>query len=315
MTISQHILQLLEKHNCVIVPGFGGFIIKPTPAHLGKGTIYPPASEINFNINLKTNDGLLLNTLVAEEKISFEEAGKKIEQFVDEATQSLVDSKSYIVKKVGKIYIDQLEEIHFKSSRQTNYNHQSFGLPVLSAEEINRIALQKQQVKKVIQKTTVSPWTKVFTVAATVLTLLLAGSLYLHENGTDQEQNLIRNSIGSIFLIDNPDYIATFETEPKSVYNNYLETSTKKEVYYFKNVAKGEGDFHVIVGMFGREANANEVKEVAEKKGYHAFVEKGYKYYRIMVPFKNEHATWVEAQKMLSNDVVSDAWIWESRNK
>ena len=36
MSISKHIIELLHKHDCVIIPGFGAFLTKSIPASYSK---------------------------------------------------------------------------------------------------------------------------------------------------------------------------------------------------------------------------------------------------------------------------------------
>ena len=76
-----------------------------------------------------------------------------------------------------------------------------------------------------------------------------------------------------------------------------------------------EEPFHVVVGMFTRQENAAIVQTQAAQKGYKVNIEKGRKYYRVVIPFSPSEATWVQAQKQLAKDITSDAWIWESRFK
>ena len=59
-------------HDCVIIPQFGGFVGNNRSAVLNEttGIITPPSKEILFNLNLKTNDGLLINHIAKSEWIS-----------------------------------------------------------------------------------------------------------------------------------------------------------------------------------------------------------------------------------------------------
>ncbi|NLA48282.1 MAG: hypothetical protein GX876_02335, partial [Bacteroidales bacterium] len=61
MDITSFIRELLFSHDCVIVPGFGGFVGNYAPARIDRATstFYPPSKQISFNRNLRNNDGLL----------------------------------------------------------------------------------------------------------------------------------------------------------------------------------------------------------------------------------------------------------------
>ena len=73
--ISVHIRELLFKHDCVIIPGFGAFIGNYFPSHIDRneGLFYPPVRRITFNRHLTGNDGLLIGHVSSHLKISYSE--------------------------------------------------------------------------------------------------------------------------------------------------------------------------------------------------------------------------------------------------
>jgi len=54
MDINKSIRELLLRHSCVVIPGFGGFVASIAEAQLDlkKGIITPPRKAILFNKNL-----------------------------------------------------------------------------------------------------------------------------------------------------------------------------------------------------------------------------------------------------------------------
>lgn len=54
--IEKYISELLYQYDCVIIPGFGGFIGNYSPALIDPiyHTFHPPYKSLLFNINLKT---------------------------------------------------------------------------------------------------------------------------------------------------------------------------------------------------------------------------------------------------------------------
>ena len=60
MKISYHIFNLLQEHDCVIVPNFGAFVARNISAKIScdGSRIYPPNKEITFNKSLIKSDGL-----------------------------------------------------------------------------------------------------------------------------------------------------------------------------------------------------------------------------------------------------------------
>ena len=76
MKISNHIFNLLQEHDCVIVPNFGAFVARNISAKISSdgSKIFPPNKEITFNKSLVKNDGLLINRISSSENISYEVA-------------------------------------------------------------------------------------------------------------------------------------------------------------------------------------------------------------------------------------------------
>ena len=94
MTIDHLIGKLLLRHNCVIVPSFGGFVAKPISAKVDfdKGIMTPPSKALLFNKQLINNDGLLVNELAQSSSVDFETASKIIGDHFPEVKDKLLKS-------------------------------------------------------------------------------------------------------------------------------------------------------------------------------------------------------------------------------
>lgn len=64
INLIESVSELLYKHNCVIIPGFGGFITnyKPSGFEESRNLISPSSKKVAFNQLLIENDGLLINS-------------------------------------------------------------------------------------------------------------------------------------------------------------------------------------------------------------------------------------------------------------
>jgi len=149
MNVLQYISELLYQHNCVIVPGFGGFIANPVSAsiHPVSHSFSPPRKEILFNSSLTTNDGILANYIAVKENISYEHALHEIYNFVNDAKSSLDTDKKLGITKVGTIYLDEQQNYSFNPDKETNYMLSSFGL-----SEFTSPAIQREGIEKRIEK-------------------------------------------------------------------------------------------------------------------------------------------------------------------
>ena len=76
MLIEQLIGDLLLRHNCVVVPSFGGFVAKQTVAVIdtANGVMLPPRKSLLFNKQLINNDGLLIAAFAQASGKSYNEA-------------------------------------------------------------------------------------------------------------------------------------------------------------------------------------------------------------------------------------------------
>ncbi|HXH20045.1 MAG TPA: hypothetical protein VNJ07_13285, partial [Chitinophagales bacterium] len=108
MDIRSHIKDLLYLHDCVIVPGFGGFVTGYHPAeiHKYKNVIYPPSKTIMFNRRLQANDGVLINAISQKEKIDYRVAEEKVKQFAAWWNRQLENKGVVVFPDVGKLYIN-----------------------------------------------------------------------------------------------------------------------------------------------------------------------------------------------------------------
>ena len=130
MKIDKHISDLLYDHECVIVPDLGGFLSSyvPSKIHPVRHMVLPPSKKIAFNIFLRQNDGLLANHVVQSEHVTYPEALKEIETYVETCHKELADGKKFIVERIGILSKDAETNIQFEPFSNVNYLKDSYGL-------------------------------------------------------------------------------------------------------------------------------------------------------------------------------------------
>ena len=79
--LSKHIECLLLRHNCVIVPGLGGFVTQYVPARYvpEEELFFPPFRSVGFNPRLTLNDGLLVQSYMQAYDTSYPETLRIVE--------------------------------------------------------------------------------------------------------------------------------------------------------------------------------------------------------------------------------------------
>jgi cell division septation protein DedD len=127
------ISSLLYRHDCVIVPEFGGFVANKIPASLNSrlNLIVPPSKQITFNRNLTHNDGLLINRISRDLGLNFEEAKAQLDKEVDRILRDLRAGKRVPFDKVGLIYMSADHNWHFVADDSVNFNTDSYGFESL----------------------------------------------------------------------------------------------------------------------------------------------------------------------------------------
>ena len=103
--ISRHIAILLLDNDCVIIPGFAGFVAHYIPAELDEasGRFYPPKRTIGFNPQLQLNDSLLAQSYTESYDISYPEAMHRLEMEIDEIKQSIEIYGEYEFEGIGNV--------------------------------------------------------------------------------------------------------------------------------------------------------------------------------------------------------------------
>lgn len=153
MKLNQHIADLLHKHNCVIVPDFGGFVANYRSAVVDelRGKIYPPSKSVLFNAHLKDNDGLLGNYVARQEQTDYPSALELIADSVSNWKQELEAGQRIEIGEVGFLYREN-GKLHFEQSREVNLLMQAYGLRSIDFVLFNKVeTTQPVEIKKEIE--------------------------------------------------------------------------------------------------------------------------------------------------------------------
>lgn len=139
--IENYIVELLFEQECVIIPGFGGFVVNYQAAYYDtkKNIFFPPQRKVSFNARLKTNDGLLYNYLVHRENISFNEAREKVSRFVETINARLKKKEKVTILNIGTFTFKH--QLVFLPDRQANFLSDVYGLNAVLISSIKKEAI------------------------------------------------------------------------------------------------------------------------------------------------------------------------------
>jgi len=136
--LSPFIRELLFSNDCVILPGFGGFIGNYTPARIDKDshTFHPPVKTISFNSKLSHNDGLMIGKISEKKGIGYADAKRIVEDYISGIKKKLSGGERIHMAGIGHFQLNGEGSMQFEPDNDVNYLLDSYGLSVFTREPV-----------------------------------------------------------------------------------------------------------------------------------------------------------------------------------
>jgi hypothetical protein len=124
------ICQLILRHNCVVLPNFGGFVSKTISAQIDveRGIIQAPYKQLLFNRNLISDDGLVLAEYARLNGLYYQEGVEQLSTFTDQLNSEIASGKQVSIPKLGVFSKDEHGIVRFEQDRHFNFLLSSYGL-------------------------------------------------------------------------------------------------------------------------------------------------------------------------------------------
>jgi len=147
-TIIKNIYHQLYLHGYLVIPNFGGFILKTMSAQISfnGAVISPPTKIVSFNAQLRQNDGVLVICLQSSLNCSATQALNYLSDFCEYCISILTTSKRITFENIGFFYVDFENNICFEPQNNTNFLTNSFGLLPISIKIIEAETVTKKQL-------------------------------------------------------------------------------------------------------------------------------------------------------------------------
>ena len=157
ISLARHIELLLLEHDCVIVPGLGGFIANHADARYTGGEEHlflPPYRTIGFNQQLQVNDGLLVQSYMTAYDTSYPSANLQMEKDLGKMMYELEMKGEYELENIGTLKKGLNQNISFVAPETGALTPSLYGLSSFEMQPVAEVE-QKQPVTPVI--TVVTP--------------------------------------------------------------------------------------------------------------------------------------------------------------
>ena len=326
------ITKLLLENDCVVVPGFGGFVAQYSPAKLDESTGFfsPPSKQVLFNKNLINNDGLLVNEIGQFKKLNYKQANDLVKQKVKLLNLELKEKKQVNIKELGLIYLKN-DIIKFKQNSE-NILSDSYGLTALNIREFKQEEIfnsSKIIPIQPIQSTNAGKW---WVAAAIVPIIFYSAWLPLKTNlftknetfhysdlnpftFTKEKESFPQNlfDIKSLEQIKKEDFhLSQKNISPSKQLNNLENTNKAVNTAVEKSVVltKATQRFHLIVGCFSSKKNANNLIKKLKKSGENALELDIHKnLHRVSIASFSSKKEAIKYKKQLKKNYSISSWI------
>lgn len=234
-TIWNSVKELLHKHDCVIMPNFGGFVCNPENARIDQVShiITPPARRVMFNQNLKTNDGLLVQFVAQNFGITYSEALRVIDDLITDFKNKLEQTKQIDIDTFGTFRLNAEANYVFLPNKHNTYLYASFGLLPLQATPVadfitgakrTRLFKDRKDIKPVGRKQKAKNIALKALTAVLVVMLGLNAYIFLTDSNLAGGAKINTTGIHSWF-----DSLMSNDNKPNEVVTPELSAKTEKD--------------------------------------------------------------------------------------
>ena len=286
MKISSYIFELLQSHDCVIVPNFGALVARNISAKISSdgSKIFPPNKELSFNKNLVKNDGLLINAISSNENISYEGAEQKITNWVRRTNKKLEKQRYIEIKNIGSISLENTKYV-FVPNQNSIFLKSSYGFNSIDSSQITR---RQKNINNTYLKYA----------AILIVSLSLTGIF-------------TKSYFDSVNEFNKASYAeANLEIE-KKIQKATFNINTSLPVVKLP-IRKQYGSFHIIAGSFRLEENSFRMISQLKEKGFIEARKVGVNKFGLLQVAYNSYDTVEEARLALSeirNKEDLNAWL------
>lgn len=331
---------LLEEHDCIILPQFGGFVVQKENYKFipEEKMIFPKKRWVAFNQKLQTDDGFLISELSNQLNISNKKAQVIVEELIQEFKNQIKEGESFLFGRIGSFFINENGKLQFTPNLESNFDANMFGLNAVSIERgqpfVSNIKLIEPAfvLEEKIEEEPFVPmpsheefrgkkaknwvYAAIFFVVAGISTFVL----------TEPETQKYTSSLSPFPSIASKEYEITNESKEalkenpsKEVQLPKIATEENKEVVTEANssIEKETNTIELIAGSFltneKAQAGVEELKSKGIDNAYILEKKESQKYYRISIgSVSNMEEGYLKAATIKKENKL-DIWVFENK--
>ncbi|MDD6517241.1 MAG: SPOR domain-containing protein [Prevotella sp.] len=349
IALDRHIEILLLSNDCVIVPGFGGFVAHHIDARKDEsdGSFLPPLRSIAFNPKLTINDSLLAQSYVEAYDISYPEATMRIEDEVRELRQRIETNGSYTFNGIGTISLNAEGNYEFSPCEAGILTPDLYGLgsfKTATLQELRAAILARQAQEQALpfvdngiataiatnNNTTeesdvshnggtrfITLWRNVAAACVAIVAFLLIPSPLVNNTQQLQESSIDTRLLDHIMPKDittGQDQVIKAVREKTAKAANNSVTSTQGNAVQPQDKANDDNvksGYAIVLASHVTKSNANAFVEQLHQQG----IDKAYVYTRgrhnkvLYGCYANESEARSVLNRLNSHDQFEEAWI------
>lgn len=352
MNLNELIIELLYTHDCVVIPGVGGFLLNYVPAtiHPVQHLFTPPSRTVAFNSALQINDGVIASAWSMKSGVGYQRALENVRGFAVELNLKLQTTGSYYFEGIGRLIDNGDGLVHFEPEKAVNLLGDAFGLPSFTSPAINRgeyynvsntVRVDRKPSRKPARLPVAARWVLM------LLPVIIVGVWFflnpLLSSGDFGKAILGFEAIGpgvsnsadksSTVVVSEPKTdSAAFATEknvgervadsaPATVVpeTESLASKTSSQVAQPQAISEpagavASGGYYIIAGCFSTETNATNFVQALKARGYESSLQGTTRsgLFRVSIGYYSSYRDAVAALGDVRSGVNSEAWLMKN---
>lgn len=328
--LDQYLHRMFLDHDCVVVPGLGGFVCNRRAASYDeqRQELVPPSRSILFNERLVHHDGVLVQAVAHAESITFDEALKRVEEEAETLKRAIAAGKTVNIAHVGRLYTGSNQRVQFLADEEMERMLASFGLRRIPIRPLAPARMVK--TAKPATSTTKVIHMPLARVAAAIAVPVLGGiGMFMMDSWNGEDALMRPLSVTAV----TSDYLPRFEGEAIPVWSDVEALKTEEPVTAVATLEEepavietlsaadqpvgapaetGEAGLYMLVaGAFSVEVNAQTLALSLQENGFDAevFLQDGGLHIVTFATHAEEDSARAHLELLRKQQISKNAWL------